>query len=684
MTDLEVFLISAAPAGINQSIPDPDPSSLEEIKNFLAFRSRLGLRAPLSVLATIQDDQGTPADVTNILEVLEHSGQVWVVSYSATTDKVYLHSMDSDGSSLTLEAVVWTGVTAKPTVTAVSFTGGTAASPESRLYISDYDQNQTTRYWDGAAMQDLTVDLDANSAAESVKFSMLGVFKFHLWGTGFYEGTALRPEMLRFSQPGTVSGTDPAGGTNPREWWSADHRSVGRRGDPITAMAVAGDRLLVFQRRATHIIYGSGSTTWTRQGLSNVTGCVGPHAVESADENIVYFWADDGPYRTDGTALQYLGLPIKQLIAEVDAGEYDVNVGYSPEHDIVYFVVSPAGEDSYHLALAFDHLNEKWLKTEWLVGTATEAEIGAFGSPASGAVASSAAPGPDGAPSGLTVTATSDTEASLSWTNGDTNLDTKTHVYRSTSTGFTPSDATNHVGTVGSGGAGFEDTGLSPDTTYYYKLRHFRNNQHSTASAEASDQTLLAEPTALTTRGITGGVEISGTNNASGADVVLQRRVGTGGTWTTINTFAAPGATFGPYDDDGHSCGLVHYYRAKATKAGSTDSDWSDEVNRATCHSDDVPSGTPTSVTAIKVGSTQADVSWTDNADDEDEFKIQASTDGIGGPYSPVAAGIVANSTTHRVTGLTPATEYYFKVQACNNAGCGALSNASNSIITDP
>ena len=49
------------------------------------------------------------------------------------------------------------------------------------------------------------------------------------------EGTVTRPEMIRFTQPGAIPATDDAGGTNPKEWFAADHRSVGRRGDKIVA-----------------------------------------------------------------------------------------------------------------------------------------------------------------------------------------------------------------------------------------------------------------------------------------------------------------------------------------------------------------------------------------------------------------------------------------------------------------
>ena len=278
MSDLQVFPI-CTPGGIEQSAPEPTEADLEELKNFGIYRNRVGIRAPLKLLATLTDDAGSGASVTDIIDIAEHLGVVYVLSHSTATDKVYLHKMQTDGSNVNTTGGTWPGgadppiplvvyssVATKPTLMLTSFTGGTAASPETRLYVSDYDQTLATKYLAGSATSFTTlgVDFDASGSNEDAKFSLMKSFKFHLWGTGFFEAAVLRPEMLRFSQPGTIPGTDIAGGANPREWWTADHRSVGRRGDKIVALEVAGDRLLVFQKRATHAIYGSGSTTWTR------------------------------------------------------------------------------------------------------------------------------------------------------------------------------------------------------------------------------------------------------------------------------------------------------------------------------------------------------------------------------------------------------------------------------------
>lgn len=375
MSDLQVFPL-AIPGGIDQSAPIPREIALEELKNFISYRARLGLRTPISLLATIQDDQGTPADVSAVLDIADHNGQLWTVSWSSGQQDVYLHSMNYDGSSLTLEAVAYTTVASKPNLFLTSFAGGTATAPTERLYITDYDQSLATKFWDGS-LNTLTEDLDNDSSAETVKFSLMIPYKFHLWGTGFYEGTTTRPEMLRFSQPGLISGTDDAGGSNPKEWFSADHRSVGRRNSKITALAKAGDILVVFQKNVTHGVFGSNVDTWTREEIDSSVGCVGPRAATSV-ERLVYFWSPDGPWRTDGSQVQYLGDPIQQIINEVDFTEDDALVGHSLHNGLVYFIVSPSGQDSYELALTFDHRRQAWMKEEWLDGASSQIQFAAL------------------------------------------------------------------------------------------------------------------------------------------------------------------------------------------------------------------------------------------------------------------------------------------------------------------
>lgn len=87
----------------------------------------------------------------------------------------------------------------------------------------------------------------------------------------------------------------------------------------------------------------------------------------------------------------------------------------------------------------------------------------------------------------------------------------------------------------------------------------------------------------------------------------------------------------------------------------------------------------PSALAATTVSSSQIDLSWTDNADNEDSFQLEQSLDGI--TFSSVAI-LAANSTSHSDTGLNASTTYYYRVNASNTAGTSANSNVA-SAITD-
>lgn len=90
------------------------------------------------------------------------------------------------------------------------------------------------------------------------------------------------------------------------------------------------------------------------------------------------------------------------------------------------------------------------------------------------------------------------------------------------------------------------------------------------------------------------------------------------------------------------------------------------------------PPAAPSDISAIPLSNTEIQVSWTDNSNKEDEFRIDRETvsEGVagtsGGPARAFAqVGTVGpNVTTFVDTGLESATSYRYRVQACNENGC--------------
>ncbi|MEK6323685.1 MAG: fibronectin type III domain-containing protein [Acidobacteriota bacterium] len=87
------------------------------------------------------------------------------------------------------------------------------------------------------------------------------------------------------------------------------------------------------------------------------------------------------------------------------------------------------------------------------------------------------------------------------------------------------------------------------------------------------------------------------------------------------------------------------------------------------------PPAAPTGLTAAAVSSSQINLAWTDGSTNEDGFKIEQSTDNI--TFTQIDT-VGPNATARSVTGLAPATIYYFRVRAFNTAGDSAYSNTAS------
>jgi hypothetical protein len=75
------------------------------------------------------------------------------------------------------------------------------------------------------------------------------------------------------------------------------------------------------------------------------------------------------------------------------------------------------------------------------------------------------------------------------------------------------------------------------------------------------------------------------------------------------------------------------------------------------------------------VSSSQINLSWTDNSNNETGFKVERSSDGT--TFTQIAT-VGANVTTYADTGLPALTKYYYRVRAYNAGGNSAYSNIAS------
>src|SRR5512142_1704543 len=199
MADLTITPILLT-GGLNDSIGQPTPGDFQTLKNWDIYRDRLAVRAPMTVLATIND-----VTITDVLGVINHLSKIYILAYQAAGANVRLYSLNTDGTGLTFKTNVWTGVAQVPSPVMASFDGGSAASPTTRLYIADWNQNEITKHWDNdTTLTTEQDDFDDNNTATNEKNNYTFSYNFHMFGAGFLQASSNRPELLRVSQPGPI------------------------------------------------------------------------------------------------------------------------------------------------------------------------------------------------------------------------------------------------------------------------------------------------------------------------------------------------------------------------------------------------------------------------------------------------------------------------------------------------
>jgi len=87
----------------------------------------------------------------------------------------------------------------------------------------------------------------------------------------------------------------------------------------------------------------------------------------------------------------------------------------------------------------------------------------------------------------------------------------------------------------------------------------------------------------------------------------------------------------------------------------------------------------PTNLTGSTISTTQINLSWTDNATNEDGYKIERKTG--SGSYA-VIGSTATNLTTFSDLGLTPNTSYTYRVYAYNSAGNSVQYSNEITIVT--
>jgi titin len=93
------------------------------------------------------------------------------------------------------------------------------------------------------------------------------------------------------------------------------------------------------------------------------------------------------------------------------------------------------------------------------------------------------------------------------------------------------------------------------------------------------------------------------------------------------------------------------------------------------------PLNAPSDLIATPISSSQINLTWQDNSNDETGFKIERKTG--TGSYSQIAT-VGAGVTSYSNTGLTASTTYYYRVRAYNTADNSDYSNEASATTLPP
>jgi titin len=260
-------------------------------------------------------------------------------------------------------------------------------------------------------------------------------------------------------------------------------------------------------------------------------------------------------------------------------------------------------------------------------------------------------PTPPVAPTGLTATAVSEEEISLSWTHNGANT-TRFEVYRRPEGGDY-----SLAGSVNPPAVSFRDPGLAPNTSYSYFVRAV--GVLNADSAEISKST-LAVPAAPTNLQATlystlyGPVVILTWEEPDplAKEFHLERKSDTVG-WAEI---AVVEGKYNSVYDRKIAPGTHYTYRARAFGVVR----FSSYSNEAEVTLRPAPAA-PTGLNATTVSEEEIRLSWTHDGANTDRFYVFHRP--AGGAYAYVGT-VIPPATTFRDTGLTPNTTYSYHVLA--------------------
>lgn len=579
---LQMYSVPSFQGGINDfaaslgGMQEFESLALENL--VLDGRGRLALRNGLVVKDTLQDSGA--ADILQVLWVGAFGTGTVAIGFSSDDDKTWLFSSSAqDGSGFSIDPAAYATPLYTGSTIPVIIAQEIEAPSGNRLYFVDRGGNYNLTYWDGTSITVPTSDLDDDGSGAALTPTYVAEFNYHLFISGFdHDSNVSAPEIVRWSTPGLIALPDDDGHADTDVWWMNSFEAVGRPGEPIKIMAKAGGGLVIIKENNVHYWWGSDTDTWGQRHISAQFGAVNEAHVFA--NGWIYYMSEQGPARTNGQQVQFIGENIRQFIQGIDTPANTVIIHDPLKFQVMYFFVD--AQDTYaSLVRSWSYIHDAWTGATYYTAASTPLKV------RSGAVVGTTTlVSPAGPPTNLAIAASLESAGcvitnAVTWDNGDTAPSTTTELWRIQDANppiEADWDGSSVYQTLAAGVASYDDNvAQNFATKYWYQVRHVRNNQNSTWNdnnadpaatdvsvtttsqpAAPSDPSGLSGTDASTCNGSastcptvqTGGVvswevELDWTNNHSGhaseefAWIQVQGKDLSGGTFEDIEAFDA-------------------------------------------------------------------------------------------------------------------------------------------------
>jgi hypothetical protein len=167
--------------------------------------------------------------------------------------------------------------------------------------------------WDGSTKTNLTQtwngDLENPNQGDMPIGKVMAVYRGCVFVANTLESATAYPSRIRWSHPNQPEDYDELA------WIDVD---TGHDGDEITALVPYDDRLIIFKKHSTHVLFGDPPDSFSVFPLSPDVGCISQEACVVTDHGVYFFDWPGGVFRFSGRTVEWVFSRLYPAIKEGD------------------------------------------------------------------------------------------------------------------------------------------------------------------------------------------------------------------------------------------------------------------------------------------------------------------------------------------------------------------------------